>query len=293
MMAGQVRRRRKAPWRDRRGAFSPFKTASLALCVAPGAVVAFWLATDQLGGRPVKAALLWIGLWTVRFVMLALAITPLSQALAWPNLTLIRRMVGVTAAAYALAHLSLYAIDENLHLGMVAAEILHRFYLTIGFVALLGLTALAATSFDAAVRRMGRGWKRLHRLAYLIGVLALLHYFIQSKANVGEPTALAGLFLWLMAWRALPIFWRGRVWVYPMLALLAGLGAAAVEFAWYALATGIDPWRVLAANETLRFGLRPAHWVVVLTLGAGALLAGLRAVRAGRRRFALQAETSP
>jgi len=279
-----ARRRKRAPWRDRRGQISWFKSAVLAGCVAPGAVVAFWLATHDLGSRPIKAALLWIGLWTVRFVLIALAITPAAQGLGWPQLTVVRRMVGVTAAVYALIHLTLYTIDENLRLGLVASEILHRFYLTIGFVALLGLAALSATSFDAAVRRMGRGWKRLHLLAYPIGALALLHFFIQSKANVGEPTAMAGLFAWLMLWRVLPATWRGHWAAVVPLAALAGLATAGIEFAWYGIATGIDPWRVLAASETLRFGLRPAHWVVLLTLAAGLALAlGRRALGGGRR----------
>jgi len=279
-----ARRRKRAPWRDRRGQISWFKSAVLAGCVAPGAVVAFWLATHDLGSRPIKAALLWIGLWTVRFVLIALAVTPAAQGLGWPQLTVVRRMVGVTAAVYALIHLTLYTIDENLRLGLVASEILHRFYLTIGFVALLGLAALSATSFDAAVRRMGRGWKRLHLLAYPIGALALLHFFIQSKANVGEPTAMAGLFAWLMLWRVLPATWRGHWAAVVPLAALAGLATAGIEFAWYGIATGIDPWRVLAASETLRFGLRPAHWVVLLTLAAGLALAlGRRALGGGRR----------
>ena len=279
-----ARRRKRAPWRDRRGQISWFKSAVLAGCVAPGAVVAFWLATHDLGSRPIKAALLWIGLWTVRFVLIALAITPAAQGLGWPQLTVVRRMVGVTAAVYALIHLMLYAIDENLRLGLVASEILHRFYLTIGFVALLGLAALGATSFDAAVRRMGRGWKRLHVLAYPIGALALLHFFIQSKANVGEPTAMAGLFAWLMAWRLLPASWRGHWAMLVPLAALAGLATAGIEFAWYGIATGIDPWRVLAASETLRFGLRPAHVAALIALAAGLALALGRLVLARGRR---------
>ena len=279
-----ARRRKRAPWRDRRGQISWFKSAVLAGCVAPGAVVAFWLATHDLGSRPIKAALLWIGLWTVRFVLIALAITPAAQGLGWPQLTVVRRMVGVTAAVYALTHLMLYAIDENLRLGLVASEILHRFYLTIGFVALLGLAALGATSFDAAVRRMGRGWKRLHVLAYPIGALALLHFFIQSKANVGEPTAMAGLFAWLMAWRLLPASWRGHWTMVVPLAALAGLATAGIEFAWYGIATGIDPWRVLAASETLRFGLRPAHVAALIALAAGLALALGRLVLARGRR---------
>ena len=275
------KRRRKAPWRDRQGRFSALKAATLALCLAPGATVAFWLLAGTLGGRPIKAALLWIGLWTVRFIMIALAVTPLATVLNWPRLLLLRRMAGVTAGAYALAHLTLYAVDQNLRLGLVAGEILHRFYLTIGFVALLGLAALTVTSTDAAVRRMGKGWGRLHRLAYPIGALALLHYFIQSKANVSEPVFLAGLYAWLMLWRLTPKAWRGSVVLYPALALATAGAAAGIEFAWYALATGIDPWRVLAANETLRFGLRPAHWA---GLAALALLLPALARRPRRRR---------
>jgi methionine sulfoxide reductase heme-binding subunit len=285
MAAATIRpRRKRAPWRDRQGRFSWFKTVALLGCATPGAVVAVWLAAGDLGSRPIKEALLWIGLWTVRFVIIALAVTPAARALDWPKLTLLRRMVGVTACVYGLAHLGLYVVDENLRVGFVASEIVHRFYLTIGFVALLGLAALTATSTDAAVRRMGRGWKRLHRLAYPIGVLALLHYFIQSKANVSEAVFLAGLFVWLMLWRVLPVAWAGRLAVYPALAAAAAVAAAWIEFAWYAIATGIDPWRVLAANETLRFGLRPAHWVGVVTLGIGLLVLGRRLLRRGRGR---------
>ena len=156
-----------------------------------------------------------------------------------------------------------------------------RFYLTIGFVALLGLTALAVTSTDAMVRRMGRGWKRLHRAAYAIGLLALLHYFIQSKANVSEPVIFAGLYLWLMMWRLLPQGWRRNLAVYPVLAVLAACLAAGVEFAWYGLATRINPWRVLAASETLHFGLRPAHWVLIATLAIG-VIATVRRIGRGR-----------
>ena len=275
------RRRSIVPWRDRQGRFSWLKSATLAGCIAPGAVVAYWLATDAMSARPVYTAQLWIGLWTVRFIMIALAITPAAVVLDWPKLLLVRRMVGVTACAYAVSHFTLYVTDENFRLLTVASEIALRFYLTIGFVALLGLTALAVTSTDAMVRRMGRGWKRLHRAAYAIGLLALLHYFIQSKANVSEPVIFAGLYLWLMMWRLLPQGWRRNLAVYPVLAVLAAGLAAGVEFAWYGLATRINPWRVLAASETLHFGLRPAHWVLIATLAIG-VIATVRRIGRGR-----------
>ncbi len=271
-MERPVRRRGwMPPWQDRQGRFSWLKAGTLAGCIAPGTVVAFWLAAGMLGARPIHEAVLWIGLWTVRFILLALTITPAAVVLDWPKLLVVRRMVGVTAAVYAVSHLGLNIALENFRVLHVASEIALRVYLTIGFTALLGLVALAMTSTDAAVRRMGRNWKRLHRLAYVIGVLALLHFFIQSKANVGEPVVFAGVFVWLMLWRVLPAGWQRSVLIYVPLAVVSTAAAAGIEFAWYDVATHINAWRVLAANETLRFGLRPAHWVLVITLGIGAV----------------------
>lgn len=274
-------RRLAVPWRDRAGRVSWFKTVCLLGCIAPGAVIACWLLTGTFADRPIHTTLQWIGLWNMRFIVIALAITPFATVLDWPKLLLVRRMVGVTAAAYVLAHFVLYVAYDNWRLPMVASEVVRRFYLTIGFVALLGLTALAATSTDAAMRRMGRGWKWLHRSIYVIAVLALLHYFIQSKANVSEPVVFAGLFVWLMLWRLMPKGWRRSLAIYPVLSVLAAVSAAWIEFAWYGLATRIDPWRVLAASESLRFGLRPAHWVLVATMLIGIVAVGRRI---GRRR---------
>ncbi|MGH7152817.1 MAG: sulfite oxidase heme-binding subunit YedZ [Acetobacteraceae bacterium] len=274
-----VRRRKKAPWRDRQGRFSRFKAATLAGCILPGAVVTYWYLAGELGARPVHSAQLWIGLWTVRFIMIALAMTPAAVVIDWPRLLQVRRMVGVTAGVYAASHLILYCATENFHLLTVASEIALRFYLTIGFVALVGLLALSLTSTDAAVRRMGRSWKVLHRAIYAIAVLALLHYFIQTKANVSEVVVFAGLYLWMMLWRLLPRDRQRSLLIYPPLALLAAVLSAGVEFAWYGLATRINPWRVLAASETLHYGLRPAHWVLIATLAIGVVATARRFLR--------------
>jgi sulfoxide reductase heme-binding subunit YedZ len=260
------------PWRDRRGKFLPLKASVLAAVCAPGLLAAFWWADGDLGAKPVTEVIHDTGLWAIRFLLIALAVTPLRAAIDWGKLLLLRRMLGLTALAYAVAHFSLYIVDQNGNLLVVASEIIHRFYLTIGFAVLLGLIALGTTSTDAAIRRMGRWWKRLHRLTYLLAVLALLHYFIQSKANVSEPVFVAGLYVWLMLWRLLPARWQRSIAVYPLLALVSGAAAAGIEFAWYGIATHINPWRVVAADETLRFGLRPAHYVVLVTLGLGVVI---------------------
>lgn len=259
------------PWRDRRGRFLPFKTAVLALLFVPGALYAFWLATGQLGGRPVMEAIHSTGLWAIRFLLISLAITPFARALDFPSLLLVRRNVGVAAACYAVTHLCLYVVDQNFRLLTVVSEIALRFYLTIGFVALLVMLALAVTSTDGWVKKLGRDWKRLHRLAYPLGVVALLHFYIQSKLNVSEPVFVSGLFVWLMTWRAVPEAWRRKQGIaltaafYSGLALISALMTAGLEFGWYGATTRINPWRVLYANETIDRGLRPAHWVFVVT----------------------------
>ncbi len=270
----------QVPWRDRRGRLLWLKAAALPALFVPGLLYAWWLASDQLGGRPVMEAIHGTGLWAIRLLLISLAITPFAQALSWPGLLLTRRMVGVSAACYAVIHLCLYVVDQNFRLAAVVSEIALRFYLTIGFVALLVLLALAGTSTDSAMQRLGRNWKRLHRLAYPVTVVALLHYFIQAKLKVSEPAFVTGLFVWLMLWRALPEAWhRNRgigitAALYAGLALVSGTATAAIEMAWYGLATRVDPWRVLEANQTLERGLRPAHWVLGVTaMLAGAMLA--------------------
>ena len=274
-----------APWRDRRGKFLPFKASVLAAVFVPGVLYAMWLATGDLGGRPVIELIHGAGLWAVRLLLISLAITPFARALDFPSLLLVRRTVGVAAACYAVVHLCLYVVDQNFRLLTVIFEIALRFYLTIGFAALLVLVALAITSTDAWVKKLGRNWKRLHRLAYPVGAVALLHFYIQSKLNVSEPVFVSGLFVWLMAWRAVPEAWRRRQGIavtaalYSGLAAASGLATAALEFTWYGLATKIDPLRVLYANESIARGLRPAHWVFVVTASLVVVFVGRRLSR--------------
>jgi sulfoxide reductase heme-binding subunit YedZ len=276
------------PWRDRRGRLLPFKAAVLASLFVPGALYAFWLANGALGARPITEAIHGTGLWAIRFLLISLAITPFARALDWPSLLLVRRNVGVASACYAVAHLTLYVVDEKFVLLTVISEIALRFYLTIGFLSLLVLLALAVTSTDEWVKQLGRNWKRLHRLAYPVGVVALLHFYIQSKLNVSESVFVSGLFVWLMAWRALPEGWRRKQGVgftaalYGGLAIVSGLVTAGLEFAWYGLATKVNPLRVLYANETIARGLRPAHWVFVVTAALVVVFVVRRVMRASQ-----------
>jgi sulfoxide reductase heme-binding subunit YedZ len=272
------------PWLDRGGRFSPLKSIVFALLWAPGLWLAWRLVAGQLGPRPINEVIHQTGLWTIRLLVITLAITPLRQLLRWPQLVTVRRMVGVAAFAYAAAHLTAFAADKAFDLGVVATEIVTRFYLTIGALALAGLAVLAATSTDRMVRRLGgRNWRRLHRLVYCIGILGAVHFFLQSKLNVAEPIVMAGLLSWLLAYRLLPEARDQplrRLAQVAGLSLLVGVVTLGGEFAYYALAFHADPLRLLAATFSLKAGIRPG-WIV---LAIGTLVTALAATRIAQRR---------
>ncbi|MFM9860953.1 protein-methionine-sulfoxide reductase heme-binding subunit MsrQ [Pseudoxanthobacter sp. M-2] len=296
----------QAPWRDRTGRFSPLKTVTLAGLVLPGLIAAVTLMLadspapgaglpvggPNIGGpnigpagiggeaaRPITDAIHATGDWAVRILLLSLAITPAMRSLRWPRALILRRMIGVAAFAYVAAHFLLYVVDQQFDLAKVASEIALRIYLTIGFVAFVGLAALAATSTDAAVRRMGPvAWQRLHRIAYVLAVLALLHFFMQSKIDVSQPVLMSGFLIWLMGWRLVVALRRraGREPLPSVVDLLALAVAAAVltvvtEALWYAVATGVDPWRVIRSNLDFGFVIRPVWWVLAAGLAVTAV----------------------
>lgn len=277
------------PWLERNGRVSPLKSLVFAALFLPGLWIVTLYVTGGLGARPMDEAIHQAGLWTIRWLFITLAITPGRHVLRWPRLVLVRRMIGIAAFAYGLGHITLYAADEAFDLAKVASEIASRIYLAIGLAALLGLTALAITSTDGMTRRLGgRNWQRLHRLAYVIGALALVHFFMQSKLDLAEPTVMAGLYGWLMGCRVIVRLRKDRGIPLPAVALLglvAGLATALGEAAYFRLAMGVDPLRMLGADLSLATGLRPAWYV--LAIGLAAALAG--ALRALRRRITTRA----
>src|SRR5437868_6333599 len=190
--------------RERSGRWSPVKIIAFAAAVAPALWIAYQALTAELGPRPITEAIHQSGDWTLRLLLITLAITPAQRLLNYPRIILATRTLGVATAIYAIAHLLLYALDQHFDLFKVASEIVLRIYLTIGAFALTGLIALAATSTDAALRRLGASrWKKLHRLVYGIAPIAMVHFFIQSKLDIYQPVLMGGFLLWLMAYRVL------------------------------------------------------------------------------------------
>ena len=135
--------------REKSGRWSPEKIVAFVAAFLPALWLAWRASSDDLNpARPVNEAIHFIGYWTVLFLVLSLAVTPARRLFNAPKLINLRRTLGVAAFCYAVLHLTLYFVQEKFDLAKVASEIALRFYLTLGFVALIGLTALAITSTD-------------------------------------------------------------------------------------------------------------------------------------------------
>ncbi|HEX3974351.1 MAG TPA: protein-methionine-sulfoxide reductase heme-binding subunit MsrQ [Stellaceae bacterium] len=271
---------RNLPWYDYGARFSPLKATVFASLFVPVLWTAVSYAMDRLGARPLTESIHQIGDWTIRLIFISLVISPARIVLQWPKLLELRRMIGVAACLYALTHLSLYIVDEAFSLPLVVSEIILRIYLTIGFTALTGLIVLAWTSTDGWQRRLGaRRWQKLHRIVYLIGTLAVIHFFLQSKLDEWEPTVMAGIFVWLMSCRL--VSWRlGRgklpVWIVAGLSLGTAVLTALCEAGYYWWSLDAPFALVLQANLTFDTGVRPAVVVFASTF-AIALLGVIRA----------------
>lgn len=264
------------PWTDRAGRFSWIRSLGLAAAILPAVWIAGQAATGSLGARPWIEAIDQSGLWAIRFLLASLAITPLRRMGIVPRLVIIRRLLGLTALAYALLHLALFTLDQA-DLWVALREIALRFYLLIGAVALAGLVTLGLTSTDAAIRRMGRRWHRLHALVYPIAAVAVVHFFLQSKLMAGQAVVMGGLFAFaLLARGAVKLgFTLAAPVTVAGVAVLAGLVTAGLETGWYTVAANAPPLRVLAANLDFSPVIRPAWWVA----GTGLALAAVVAVR--------------
>jgi sulfoxide reductase heme-binding subunit YedZ len=265
------------PWTDRTGRFAPLKCAAFAGVLAPAAWIVIEARFGGLGERPIMEAIHQSGLWAVRLLAVTLAVTPLRLALRWPKLISVRRILGVSALAYALLHVLLYVLNQHFDLAHVASEIILRIYLAIGFIAFCGLCVLGATSTDSMIVRLGAArWTRLHRFVYAIAILAAVHFFMQSKLDITQPIIMAGIFSLLLSHR-IAHRWRGDLSALQSAGLAFSIAFATAfgEALWYRFSYGAPLIQVLAANLDFSYAVRPCWFV----LGAGFILFVARLAR--------------
>jgi sulfoxide reductase heme-binding subunit YedZ len=276
-----------AVWRDRRGRLSALRVVTLAYLLLPiGLALAAAFTEERFGARPVNDLIHRAGFWTLVFLLTSLAVTPFARIGRYGGLLDVRRMLGVGAFCYAVVHILLYITDQAFDLGKVGSEIVLRLYLTIGFTALIGLLALAATSTDGMLRDLGTArWARLHQLVYLIAALALVHYFQQTKADVSVPTFVAGLLVWLMGYRIAVKIWKPKgnftPWALLALTVAATLTTMLGEAIGIAISFDVSPLLVLQMDYNFDLETIPAGWFV---FGAGLCVVALDIVRAWWRK---------
>jgi len=182
------------------------KGAVWLLGLAPLAWTGLRLATSDLGANPVEAVLHWSGRWTLILLLVGLAVTPIRRLTGWNRIIRVRRLLGLFAFFYASLHLSIYlVVDQGLAWSFIAEDVLERPFITAGMGAFLLLVPLAITSTKGWIRRLGKGWQRLHRLVYPAAGLGVLHFYWKVKADTLWPLVAAGV-LAILLWARLP--WR-------------------------------------------------------------------------------------
>jgi sulfoxide reductase heme-binding subunit YedZ len=181
------------------------KPAVFIACLLPFAWLFYSALTSQLGANPAEALIRATGDWTLRFLCIVLAVTPLRVISSTPALARFRRMLGLFVYFYVLVHLLSYSwFDMGFDVADIVKDIVKRPFILVGFSAFLLLTPLAATSFNAAVRKLGaKRWQMLHKLVYLIAGLGLLHFFWMrsGKNDFAEVFVYAGIIAALLGWR--------------------------------------------------------------------------------------------
>ena len=161
----------------------------------------------NLGANPIEFITRNLGEWTLIFLMITLAVTPLRRLSGWQWLIKLRRMLGLFAFFYAALHFVTYIwLDQFFDLQDIVKDVIKRPFITVGFAAFLCLIPLAATSTNAMVKRLGgKRWQSLHRLVYAIGILGVVHYWWLVKKDIREPLLYAAILSLLLGLR---IYWR-------------------------------------------------------------------------------------
>jgi methionine sulfoxide reductase heme-binding subunit len=260
------------PWQDRNRRFSWLKAGTFALVLMPAIRFTYQFASGEYGPLPIALGgmIYWSGVWATVLLLMTLAVTPMLTILRWPALVDVRRMIGVTALAYTLAHTVIYFAQRSWNFGLIVNEMTTRLSMIVATLSTIGLIALGATSLDAAIRCMGaKGWQRLHNTNYVVSGLAILHVVL-ARGTYPEQYMLSGMFFWLMVWRLLARHGLGTD--AKALAILTAASCAFTAFleaGWLWGRRGYELSWTLANNfspAALDIGVPPAWQVLALGL---------------------------
>ena len=186
-----------------------FKPAVFVLALLPLALLGWGVWHDTLGANPIETITRSLGEWGLRFLLLTLLLSTLRRQIGWGQGLRLRRMLGLFAFFYSTLHLLSYLwLDQFFDWPEIGYDILERPFITVGMLAFVLMVPLAATSFKAAIRRLGRDWQRLHRLIYPLSLLGVLHFWwlADSKARTDMPLVYTVLLLALLGER----LWQWR-----------------------------------------------------------------------------------
>ena len=286
------------PWQDRQRRFSWLKASAFALVLLPGIRMVYQTVAGDYGmlAMALGSLVYWSGVWATVVLLMALTVTPIITVFRWPALIDVRRMIGVMALLYTIAHLILYFALRSWNFERIGIETVTRLTIFVATVSTIGLIVLGATSLDAAIRRMGvKGWQRLHNTNYIISALAVLHVVL-ARGTYAEQYLLTGLFVWLMLWRALDRYGYGtNPKALAALAITCCLFTAGLEASFMFGRRGYELLGTLRMNfmfAPFDLGIQPAWQVLafglVFALGAAARAmlrvrtAGLPAQQAGQ-----------
>ena len=165
--------------------------------------------TDRLGANPVETIRLYTGDWTLRFLLVTLAVTPLRRLTGWNTVLRLRRMLGLFAFFYAVLHFVSYIwLDQFFMFDLIIEDVFDRPYITVGVASFLLLIPLALTSANAMIRRLGaKRWQRLHRLAYVAAIGGVFHFLWLVKSDVSQPAIYGAVLSVLLGYRV--AWWLG------------------------------------------------------------------------------------
>lgn len=180
-----------------------FKPLVFAACLIPFGVLVYNIANDDLGANPIETINRFTGDWTLRFLLITLAVTPVRKITGWHFLARFRRMLGLYTFFYVCLHfLSWVWLDQFFQWDEIIKDVAKRPFITLGFASFLLLIPLAVTSTNGMVRRLGgRRWQQLHRLVYVIGIGGVVHFLWLVKSDLREPLIYAAILTLLLGYR--------------------------------------------------------------------------------------------